>query len=590
MIQSAGNYRLAALFNPDEKIRYEIPKYQREYVWGRQEWDNLYEDLADNPDHFLGSMICINKSRDSLQIMPLEIIDGQQRLLTVSLLLLAIRMRLSEEKGEDRADEELLVALTNLKNRILQKSDNGRTTKVIPTYQNNNHHDYLALLNEKGLLQSEVDYRVPNAGNRRIYKTFRYFEEKLKNEDKAGVYDLLDKINSASMVKIEVANHADAFTLFESLNNRGVPLSPMDIIKNKALAKLEHEGRMTIDAAFQRWSNLVRSIPEYRDQERFLRQYYNAFRYEEEIRVQKISRATRSKLINIYEELIDRDPEGLLERLVEKSDIYGRFIAPLDVRDGENLRRKLFDLQNVGGAPGYTLLLYMFSEFHERQSLLIGASELLVKYFIRRNITDFPGTRDLDRIFIDTIDHCEANKQTFSTETIRQFLTDSKRFASDERFEEMLLGDIYDNPDATRFVLTKIEETKFTRENKPDLWERDKSGKLVWTIEHIFPRGESIPDSWVNSIANGNRELAEQLQDKWVNKIGNLTISGYNQHLSTFSFLKKRDRKDSKGRFIGYKNGLFLNEDLKDKDNWTIEDIQERTKKLAQIAFELFKV
>ena len=80
MIQSAGNYKVAALFNPDERIKYKIPKYQREYVWGKREWDNLYDDIYENQDHFLGSMICINRSVDALEVRPLEIIDGQQRL------------------------------------------------------------------------------------------------------------------------------------------------------------------------------------------------------------------------------------------------------------------------------------------------------------------------------------------------------------------------------------------------------------------------------------------------------------------------------------------------------------------------------
>jgi len=589
VIQSAGNHKVAALFNPDEKIKYEIPKYQREYVWGKREWDNLYDDIYENQDHFLGSMICINRSVDSLEIRPLEIIDGQQRLLTISILYLVIYARLMEERKRKLDDEDLLTTTVNLKYRLLQKSDGGKTLKVVPSYQNKNYLDYCSLLYENGLFHSE-NGRAPFAGNRRIYTAFRYFQSELEEEGIEQVLALLDHLNSASIVKIEVANHADAFTLFESLNNRGIPLSPMDIIKNKMLAKLEQGKVMDVGDAFDRWNRLITHIPEYRDQERFLRQYYNAFRYREEVRFQGISKATKSKLITIYEALIEKNPDKTLQELVQKAEIYGRFSVSFESRNGEEFRNHLFDLQNVGGAPGYTLLLYLLSEHGEKEDLIVKTSELLVKYFIRRNITDFPGTRDLDKIFIDAIDFCEARRETLNIDRIKEFLTDRKRFAPDERFREMLAGDIYDNPEATRFVLTKIEESHFTRENKLNFWERDNNNNLVWTIEHIFPKGENIPDSWVEAVADGDKEKAKLLQDQWVHKLGNLTLTAYNQYLSTYSFEKKRDRTDTRGNYIGYKNGLFLNSDLREKENWTVEDIEQRTKKLVNLAFELFRV
>jgi hypothetical protein len=102
----------------------------------------------------------------------------------------------------------------------------------------------------------------------------------------------------------------------------------------------------------------------------------------------------------------------------------------------------------------------------------------------------------------------------------------------------MLAGDIYDNPEATRFVLTKIEESHFTRENKLNFWERDNNNNLVWTIEHIFPKGENIPDSWVEAVADGDKEKAKLLQDQWVHKLGNLTL-----RRTTNTFLHTHSRK-----------------------------------------------
>jgi len=496
---------------------------------------------------------------------------------------------MKEKQELGRPDEDLDTAVANLKYMLTQKSDKGKTPKITPSEQNNNYSDYLSLLAENGIYQS-AKARSLNAGNRRVYKAFRYLQNKLEGENQEKIMIFLDHLNSASIVKIEVGNHADAFMLFESLNNRGVPLSPMDIIKNKLLAELTRKMLMTTNEAFDHWNDVVVNIPEYRDQERFLRQYYNAFRYKREIYVQGVSKATKSKLITVYENLLDRDPEKLLRELKEKSKLYNRLSVPYDSSSDETFKTHLQDLQNIGGTPGYTLLLYLLSEYKENMGLIKEIAELLVKYFVRRNITDYPGTRDLDKIFIDAIDFCESQKSRLSTELAKEFLTDKKRFASDERFREMLSGDIYDNPDATRFVLTKIEESHFTKENRKNLWERNEHNDLVWTIEHIFPKGDNIPEDWVLSIAQGIKETAKEFQEKWVHKLGNLTLTAYNQYLSTYSFEKKRERVDSNGHPVGYKNGLFLNETLKSRDTWTIDDISERTKGLVDLAFNLFQI
>ena len=129
-----------------------------------------------------------------------------------------------------------------------------------------------------------------------------------------------------------------------------------------------------------------------------------------------------------------------------------------------------------------------------------------------------------------------------------------------------------------------------TKETWKDLWIKDKSNKYVWTIEHIFPEGSNIPQDWVMMIANGNGKKAKEIQEKCAHKLGNLTLTAYNPNLSNFSFIKKRDRKDDKGNYIGYKNGLYLNKKLAEKDNWTISDIEERTKELVKEALELFVV
>ena len=100
----------------------------------------------------------------------------------------------------------------------------------------------------------------------------------------------------------------------------------------------------------------------------------------------------------------------------------------------------------------------------------------------------------------------------------------------------------------------------------------------------------NIPESWVQMIANGNKELAQEYRAEYVHKIGNLTISRFNSTLSNKSFVDKRDMTNKKGLYVGYKNGLEINKPLALKDSWTIEDIKSRTSDLINELTEMFKL
>jgi uncharacterized protein with ParB-like and HNH nuclease domain len=586
MIKSVGHRSISEIFGIEEKMKYAVPKYQREYIWGRDNWENLLNDLLDSDEgHFLGSILCVDKGTDFLDVKPVEIIDGQQRLTTISLLYATIYNRFLRE---DRDDEDFITEKNNLKYRLIQKRAKG--IKLELSSQNKNFEDYNSVICNELRLYEEFD-KPAHAGNRQIYRTYRYFEDKLSEFDYIELLDLLKKVNEAAVVKIEVENYADAFDLFESLNNRGEPLSPIDLIKNKALSEFEKKKIKSIDDAFNEWKKLIDNLPDYSVQERFLRQYYNAFRYKEKIRIKGVSKATRSILIKIYEKLINQDVELIFNDLVEKSKTYRLFLEPEEKGKNHKYYKGLMDLRRIGAAPSYTFLLYLFEGHEDNTELIEESINFLVKYFVRRNLTDFPGTRDLDKIFIDLIGECEKNKNNLTPSFIIRYLMHSESFSNMKMFKEKLESNIYEeNAAAARFILCKLEEKHQTREIYRDLWERDRSNKFIWTIEHIFPEGKNIPKEWIDMMADGDEEKAKELQIEYVHKLGNLTLTGYNSKLSNFSFEKKRDRKDSEGRYIGYKNGLYLNKKLKDKNSWTIEDIQNRTDELVKEVLGMFSI
>lgn len=163
--------------------------------------------------------------------------------------------------------------------------------------------------------------------------------------------------------------------------------------------------------------------------------------------------------------------------------------------------------------------------------------------------------------------------------------------ASDSLFKERLSGPIYNqNSDAVRFILCMLARKGMTKENQQDLWAKYDSKQYRWTIEHIFPQGDNIPDCWIQMIANGDKDKAKEYQNKYVHTLGNLTITGYNSTLSNKSFQEKRDRKDTNGSYIGYRNGLNLNKDVCDKTEWTISIIKQRTINLVDQIVQLFQM
>lgn len=602
MINSAVARTISDLLHPEKDIIYFIPKYQREYIWGKQNLESLFDDIwLNEEDHFLGSIICINQKKESGEIDRLELIDGQQRMTTLSILFLALYDHLKGFKTriEDQDElEDFNSDLLNLKYKLILKSDK-KTLRLTPSVSGSNKPDYEHLISNEAKLLPNAFSKSSRAGLRMIVRAYRYFvqrllETEIKKEEEVLLFDLqnslelLKKINSSIIVKIEVNNYSDAFTLFETLNNRGVPLSPLDLIKNSFLKASEKDSKNSIDDNFNRWNSLIQNLgDDYKVQERFLRHFYNSFKNEKDIEVKGKTKALRSNLINIYDTLIKRDSEKFFNRLYISSEIYNQLIFPENELNSEDVKKKLFDLLNIGGAASYALLLYVFEKFDLDNESKVELIEFLVKFFLRRHITDTPPTRDLDTIFIDIIKQLH-NNESYDFDIVKNSIYNLSTYASNNFLTEKLKGKLYDeNVGSTRFILCKLEELyNTTKETYTDLWARDAKKNYVWTIEHILPQGYNIPKDWIDMIADGDNEKAKKIHYDLVHTLGNLTLSGYNSKLSNLSFKKKRDRINQEKSYVGYKNGMFLNEDLKNKESWEEKDIKERGEKMVQLIFD----
>lgn len=614
MIKTVTQTTIADVFSITSDKVYKIPKYQREYTWGIKEWDALFNDVTENDfGYFLGSYICVNSG--SLNGTTLEVIDGQQRFSTITLLLAALYFELSSRKAE--MDEDDLSDLLNLRNELANKKQkfapNGSkiteyNQRLLLQKQNSNDEDYTFILADNGIISAPKNKPL-NFGNRRIAKAYRHFIKLINDEvseikaenpnisDIGALFQIVRKFEAAVLVGIEVDTNKDAYMLFESLNHRGVPLSALDLIKNSLIAQAENSA--DADNAYEQWKQILKYIgqDDYSIQERFFRQFYNAFRDELNEPYKSGDKkyylgylATRTTLIDIYEKMIKYNYQALLDDLSAKASKYAILVNNTD--DEYVYTSSLQNLARISGAPSYILLMYLltnqdFLELSDEQIKEIV--DILIVFFVRRNLTDVPNTRKLTQLFIDIIAKIKTEKSSNVISSVKDMLKTVS--ATDEMFEEKLRGPVYDeNPEATRFVLCNIEAQHQTKEIYSDLWSRDSSNKYIWTIEHIFPEGENIPLVWVDMIADGDKTKAKQYRTDYVHTLGNLTITGYNQNLSNMSFEHKKERKSKdKTKDIGYKNGLFLNQDVVTETIWTVDKIKNRTDKIVLTLLDMFK-
>lgn len=552
MIHNADAISIKNLFD----VYYEIPEYQREYSWRLENWENLFNDLNESDkDYFLGTLICIVDGN-----IPMQVVDGQQRLTTLSIFRLSIFKKLNDKFTIFASDRAKNREFLNLESSLYDKKNKLQL-------QSNNKSEY-----EK-LVDKIINNKNESFDNRlRIFKAYNYFEEKISDYTIDELFNLLDKINGALVVRIEVKSDQDAFILFESINNRGMPLSPIDLIKNKIFAQLAKNKIGDIEQNNKEWQKVLDSIDDFNDQVRFLRHYYHAFQNDEKIGIKGYTKATKSNIIKIYSEHIEKDVKFIFDGLIEKAKIYNQFVHP-KLLEKNKYREKLIDLQILGIAPAYSLLLFLFSNFKDVD--FANLLNLLENWFIRRHITDYPATNKLDQIFIDLIS--KINEQGYAFEVVESFLKNDKNYQSDEKFKERLINDdLYEiNTGATRCLLTKLEKSKRTKESEVNFWETtgEKKSKLIWSIEHIMPQNPDKKTDWLN--------IDEEIRKQYVHKLGNLTLTCYNSNLSNKSFIDKISISEN-GNNIGLQSGnVKINDYFFSKDNWTIDDIKIRSEILV---------
>ncbi|KXA29672.1 hypothetical protein HMPREF3229_01298 [Peptoniphilus harei] len=543
--------------------RYIIPVYQRRYDWKIENCKQLYNDLLrltnnSEGNHFFGSIVSDVVGAGS--ITEYHIIDGQQRLTTVTLLLLAIAKLV--EKGEVYSYE------MDLSNQIMERfiiskwAKEDDRIKLIPVKR-----DRQAL---NSLIFGEEDEYVENSN---LTINFKYFYERLKKDS-----NLIDEIYSAiqrlQVISITLEKGDDAQLIFESLNSTGLALSEGDKIRNFILMNLPLDEQ---NKYFEKYWIKIEDLTNKRI-DNFVRNYLS---------IKTFSTPTMTKVYFEFKEYVNKHNDSL-EKLLEDMLRYSKFYKKLlDGESGFNNRdldSAMFNFMKMDRTVTEPFFMEIFSLQDEGKlnlDDLIGIYEIIESYLFRRNICGV-GTNALNKIFLNL--NKDIIRYDGSTDKYVEKLKynlinkrDSGRFPKDEEFYENLNNkEIYLMRGGFKnYLFNKIENYK-TVETK-DIYNHLDDG--TYSIEHIMP--QKLNDDWFEELGDN----AEEIHEKWIHKLGNLTITGYNSDMGNSSFTKKRD-----GKHGFKKSGIRMNQDLALLDSWGEEEIEKRQKDLLNLSvYEIWK-
>ncbi|MGN7298109.1 DUF262 domain-containing protein [Ferdinandcohnia sp. SAFN-114] len=529
---------------------YRIPLYQRPYNWGKDQWNDLWEDLIrleGEETHFLGSVITISQERQK-GFSYFEVVDGQQRITTILLLLTAIR-DIAEEMDKDRA--------AYINNYFLKSSTIDETeAKLILGRKDNKVF--------KRLVDNKVN--LEEAKNEKLVEAYKFFKDKLQNSYLNWQIVYARLLDSLDLVLMVTDSYYDAFRLFETLNTRGLSLSSVDLIKNYLLSKISTNDVM-VEECIEIWDSIIENIEEIEsvrhDKVRFFRHYL--FSIEPGI-------VPIPKLYPRYQKLIDNTDKviNLIEDIWAKSELYVKlFNGSLGIKEVDI---KLNTIVRIEATTSYTLLLKCLSEGLQKEDLLkvLEATEI---FTLRRSICNI-STRDIDRIYNHLA--LEAFKQDSPVSYIIEYLR--KRTPSDTEFYLNFQSRDFTRSAQTKYILEMIEN-ELTNNTK----EKMISTRTDVHIEHIMPRelirkrAGDIESDWKNEL--GPRVSEYSL---YVNRIGNLTLLGSELNI-TASNSPFNEKKKKYERSV-----ISLSKDICQYKRWTFEEIENRSEQLASIAKKIW--
>lgn len=483
---------------------------------------------------------------------PLLIIDGQQRVTTVSLLIAALAEAVGEQEFIEGFNQAQLRGFY-LTNPLLSGE---KRYKLILTQTDN--ETLRAIIDEKS---------QPENYSLRVTENFEYFKDKLKNEK---ILETVCK-GLSKLIVVDISlqrDHDNPQLIFESMNSTGKKLSQADLIRNYILMELESERQTALYNDHWRKMELLFGQEAYSEQfDAFMRHYLT------------VKTGDIPKIDDIYEafkQYFRRNSQSVESVVadIHKYAIYYCAIA-LGIEKNKHLKDIFHNILELRMDVAYPLMLELYDDYQLDILKLSDFSEalhLMESYVFRRAVCTIP-TNSMNKTFAGLSKSFDKNKYLESFKAAFILLPSYRRFPTDEEFKrDIQTRDLY-NFRSRSYWLRKLENHKHKEPIPVD----------EYTIEHIMPqcdnKAEKVPAAW-------RAELGDEWQriwETWRHSLGNLTLTGYNSEYSNRSFADKRDMEG------GFKySHLRLNDGLSSLDKWSEEAIISRAKKMAHQASSIW--
>ena len=540
--------------------RFIIPVYQRNYSWQNKHCAQLLNDLKGlikKPDvpHFFGSIVSSHmqggKREDFL------IIDGQQRLTTISILLIAIVDLLKHKKVIPK-DDRLIEKITK-KHLVDEYQEDQRKIRLKPIKDDCKAFD--------ALFGDESDF----VDGSNVTSNFRYFRDRILNEN-IDIDDLYDAISRLQTIDIFLEKDDDPQLIFESLNSTGLELEEGDKIRNFILMGLSSELQEKYYEAF--WNKIEKNT------------HFKVSDFFKDYLTLKLNRTVVIKDIYFtfkdYVKKNNDDIEALLQDLLEYSKLYAIILNPMQYQN--SFTAVLVRLSQLEFTVIFPVVLAILKRWNEKNLTDQEITELLrvTEIFLFRRLIVGLATNALSKIFAtldkDVTKKAQSSQLASYAEIYKYVLLnkeESSRFPNDDEFEQALFSrNIYAMSSKNKAYLFSFLENEESKE-QINVIERIKDG--TYTIEHIMP--QTLSPVWQKELG----EKSQQIHEQWLHTLPNLTLTGYNSKYSNRPFKDKLDVEN------GFKDSnLRLNQYVRECLKWTEEELVERQSRLSKKSLKLW--
>lgn len=557
------------------EYRFKVPEYQRQYAWQEAQWEDMWNDIMEvmenGGSHFLGSIVVVKEDKPFDELDILEIVDGQQRLVTISLILCLIRERFKQANQDDwDLDFNPSERAERIDIRYLYKEDEQMQNHPNITLSTFDNEEYQEILNG----------RLPENENSQLIEASQFFLQKISDLSLEEVEDARTRlVNSMTLVTIECNNEESAFKLFETLNDRGLDLTAVDLMKNHlfSLATQADNDELDYEQIKKDWEDIIRIVkPELSKPVRFFRHYMMPAEDPD------ISEAISSyKLYDRFCEVLDNDIhesdttiQGYIADMKSKASLYVDIVnADTDEFSGQanrTINRYLENLNILGATQERTLLLRLFSEIENSNELIRGLSVIESFIFRWRATSQTTGT-DVDEVHATlcsmVFDHPDPIGE------LREKL--GAKAPSDSEVRVAITTNDFPRNERTRYILSKIETESYSKDQSKVI------NPATVEIEHIAPRKSFDADkysAWIEYLDCGKETFEE-----YCNQIGNLTLLNerMNARAQDEPFAQKKREYESSD--FEMTKGI-----AKEYDNWSTNEIETRTKLLADKAASIW--